>query len=152
MSERTWNLLGGAAAVALAGAIALVPTNAFANEGDVTIDGDTYTEVIFNRTLGVWANDTWAARCPATHRWLHKDVGTPGQSLGQGIRATSGKSLRGIVTTEDAWSRDGSKPEDGRGGWLISSTRGTVINFNDEQWLRMEMVCTSDPKMAWNTR
>lgn len=141
----------GAAVVAVA-LTTLAPLSAVAQEGDVRIDGDTYTEVIFDRELGIFGGDTWAARCPGTHRWLHKDVGTGGQSLGQGIRATSGKQLRGIITTEDAWGRGGTKPDDGRGGWLISSSKGAVLNINDPQWVRLEMVCTSDPGKAWHTR
>jgi hypothetical protein len=140
-----------AAGALVAGSTLLTPTAAFAAEGDVIIEGDSYTKVLFHRDLYP-GGTTWDASCPTDFPWLDGTQGTPNRDVGRGIIVSESSvavwwhgDARLALTENDPVNGIPSQH-------AVTGFSGSVANFVPfpiKIGVEIKMVCTKDQKKAW---
>lgn len=137
-----------ATGVVVALGAALVPSTAFAAEGDSAIDGHTYREVIFDHALKPYDSEQWLAECPAPFPFLSTARSSNDEHVGFGLHITQESPAALHMVEDPFWSRWFVQIDDDTQAIIRNS--GTVTNWwPSRQHLRVEMVCTSDLAEAW---
>jgi hypothetical protein len=143
---KTW-----AAGAAVVLGATLVPSTAFAAEGDTTISGDVYTEVVFDHAVKGWDGESWAAECPPEFPYLTTNHSESDGRVGYGLHISE-ETPSALHVVQGAWfgrrGPDWYKLENG--AYAAVGNSGTVSNWSVVlQHLTIKMECTSNVAKAW---
>lgn len=151
LSMHTRSVITWAAGAAVALGATLIPSTAFAAEGDTTISGDVYTEVVFDHAIKGWDGENWAAECPPEFPYLSKNHSENDTRIGYGLHITE-ETTTALHVVQGAWQAgrgpDWYKLENG--AFVAVGNSGTVSNWSIVlQHLTIKMECTSNVAKAW---
>lgn len=142
---------GWAIGAAVALGAALVPSTAFAGEGDVTISGDTYREVVFDHAIEAWDGERWYAKCPPRFPYLSADHSENDQQIGYGLHISEETPSALHLAEGYGWLEGGPTWRELENGAAVATgNSGTVSNWSVvRQHLTITMECTRDLAAAW---
>lgn len=149
---RTRSVTPLAAGGALALGASLLPSIAFAAEGDIEISGDTYIEVIFDHAVNGWDGENWSAECPPEFPYLSSHHSESDTQVGFGLHiAEETKEALHVVQGGFLDFSMGPKLEKLENGTQVFiKNSGTVSNWSIvRQHLTIKMECTTDLGKAW---
>lgn len=141
-----------AAGAAVALGATLIPSTAFAAEGDVTVSGDTYTKVIFDHAVKRFDAEKWIAECPPEFPYLSTYHSENDQRVGYGLHITEETPSALHVVQGGLFDPSlGPNWQTLENGAVVATgNSGTVSNWSIVlQHLTIKMECTSNLAKAW---